>query len=58
MTRNISERPEYDSLFPNHPLSHARHVLDHLQRTIRIDSSVKQLPKFTFDPNLPRHHRM
>jgi hypothetical protein len=28
MTRNVSERPEYDSRFPNHPLSHARHVLD------------------------------
>lgn len=58
MTRNISERPEYDSLFPDHPLSRARRVLDHLHRTITIDNSVKQLPKFTFNRNLPRHHRM
>lgn len=54
MTRNISERPEYDSLFPDHPLSRARHVLHHLHRTITIDNSVKPLPKFTFDRNLPR----
>ena len=58
MTRNISERPEYDSLFPDHPLSRARHVLDRLQRTITVDNLVKRQPKFTFDRNLPRHHRM
>ena len=57
MTRNISERPEYDSLFPDHPLSRARHVLDHLHHSITIDNSVKKLPKFTFDQNPSRHHR-
>ena len=57
MTRNISERPEYDSRFPNHPLSRARWVLGHLQRTVAIDNSVKQQPKFCFDRNLPSRHR-
>ena len=56
MTRNISERPEYDSRFPDHPLSRARRVLDHLQRTITIDSFVKRQPKFSFGRHLPRRH--
>jgi hypothetical protein len=47
MTRNISERPEYDSQFHDHPLSRARWVLDHLQRTVTIDDAVKQQAKFS-----------
>jgi len=47
MTRNISERPEYDARFPGHPLSHARWVLNHLQKTMTIDNSLKQKPKFS-----------
>lgn len=35
------------------PLSRARWVLDHLQRTVTIDNSLKQQPKFCFDRNLP-----
>ena len=46
MTRNKSERPEHDEQFPDHPLSRARWVLDHLQRTIRIGDSVKRKPAF------------
>ena len=46
MTRNVSERREYDSRFPNHPLSRARWVLDHLGRTLRIDDALKQQPRF------------
>lgn len=42
MTRNISERPEYDALFPEHPLSRA----DHLQRTVVVDNDVKRQPKY------------
>jgi hypothetical protein len=51
MTRNISERPEYDTLFPNHPLSRARWILDHLQYTLSIDDSVKRQPNFHFSPS-------
>jgi hypothetical protein len=50
MTRHISERREYDSQFPDHPLSRARWVLDHLQRTLVIDDAVKQQPKFRSAP--------
>ena len=46
MTRNKSERPEYDSQFPMHPLSRARRVLDHLQRTATVDSSIKSSAPF------------
>jgi len=46
MTRNLSERPEYDAQFPEHPLSRARWVLDHLQRTVVVDNDVKRQPKY------------
>ena len=46
MTRNKSERREYDSLFPDHPLSRARWVLDHLERTVTVDATVKRQPAF------------
>ena len=46
MTRNISERPEYDAQFPEHPLSRARWVLEHLQRTVVVDDDVKRQPKY------------
>lgn len=41
MTRNRSERPEYDSLFPDHPLSRARWVLDHLQHTLFVSETLR-----------------
>jgi hypothetical protein len=41
MTRNRSERPEYDSLFPNHPLTRARWVLDHLQHTVLVSEPLR-----------------
>ena len=46
MTRNKSERPEYDAQFPDHPLSRARWVLNHLERTVTIDEAVKAQPGF------------
>lgn len=46
MTRNKSEKPEYDPQFPEHPLSRARKLLNHLQRTITVDASVKVQPPF------------
>lgn len=47
MTRNKSERIEYDAQFPDHPLSRARWVLDHLERTVRIADEVKRMPSFS-----------
>lgn len=46
MTRNKSERPEYDAQFPDHPLSRARWVLNHLEETITLDEAVKRQPGF------------
>jgi hypothetical protein len=50
MTRNKSERPEYDSQFPDHPLSRARRVLDHLERTVIVDDEIKRQPGFAWHP--------
>ena len=44
MTRNKSERVEYDARFPDHPLSRARRLLSHLERTVAIDESMKARP--------------
>ncbi|MEW6657049.1 MAG: hypothetical protein AB1424_00160 [Thermodesulfobacteriota bacterium] len=46
MTRNQSERPEFDAQFPEHPLSRARLVLDHLQRTVQVEETVRKQPKY------------
>lgn len=48
MTRNKSERPEYDAEFPDHPLSRARHILNHLECTVRISEVIKQQPPFNW----------
>src|SRR5262245_1247648 len=46
MTRNKSERPEYDYRFPDHPVSRARWALDHLERTVIVDGEIKRQPEF------------
>jgi hypothetical protein len=46
MTRNRSERPEFDAQFPEHPLSRARWVLDYLQRTAQVNEAVRQQPAY------------
>ena len=46
LARNLSEGPQYDSLFPNHPLSRVRNSLDALQASMRIAEDVKGLPLF------------
>jgi hypothetical protein len=48
MTRNKSERREYDTQFPDHPLSRARRVLDHLEQTVKIAGDVKMMPAFSW----------
>ena len=47
MTRNKSERREYDAQFPQHPLSRLRRVIDHLERTVVIDESTQRQPAFS-----------
>ena len=46
MTRNRSELPEFDAQFPDHPLSQARWVLDHLQNTLCVEDEVRSQPAF------------
>ena len=46
LARNLSEEPQYDALFPNHPLSRVRRSLDALQASLTIDAEVKALPRF------------
>jgi hypothetical protein len=48
MTMNLSERAEYDTRFPDHPLSRARHTLDHLEKTVRLATEVKLSPVFSY----------
>jgi len=49
MTMNRSERTEYDSMFPDHPLSRARQILAHLEQTIRLSQAVKGSRRFGHD---------
>jgi hypothetical protein len=46
--RNLSEAPEYDVRFPNHPLSRLRPVLAHLELTLRVAKEVKESPPYVF----------
>lgn len=46
MTANLSESPEWDEVVPDHPLSRARRVLNHLEKTMRVSGEAK-----------PRHGR-
>jgi hypothetical protein len=44
--RNPSEDPAYDDHFPDHPLSRARVLLQHLERTLQVVPEVKSEAKF------------
>lgn len=46
LMRNRSEAIEYDETFPDHPLSRARQVLNHIQKTIVIAPEVRSAPPF------------
>ena len=48
MTRNKSEHPQYDEHFPDHPLSRARVVLDHLEKTLQVAEEVRSRPPFEY----------
>jgi hypothetical protein len=45
---NLSEAPEYDVRFPDHPLSRLRPVLGHLELTLRVTKEVKASPPYIF----------
>jgi len=49
MTRNRSERVEYDVEFPDHPLSRARQILSHLERSVTVSSTVRGAPRFVWN---------
>ena len=51
LMRNQSEACEYDSQFPDHPLSRARQVLDHIEKTMVIAPEV--LTAAPFDGRMP-----
>ena len=45
---NLSESDEFDSQFPEHPLSRMRKFLKHIEETIKIDGSLLCEPKFEY----------
>jgi len=47
---NLSEALEYDSRFPEHPLTRLRLVLAHLEETIHVTSEVRRAPIYVFLP--------
>lgn len=48
---NLSESEEFDSQFPEHPLSRMRKFLKHVEETIKIDDSLLNEPKFEYGAN-------
>ncbi|MFT5683582.1 MAG: hypothetical protein ACI8RZ_004514 [Myxococcota bacterium] len=46
LCRNLSEDPQHDSSFPDHPLSRARRNLAALAAGIQLDPSLHHLPGF------------
>jgi hypothetical protein len=50
MVRNRGERPEYDTTFPEHPLSRARAMLGRVERTLQVSGRVRGQPPFVFPP--------
>ncbi len=48
---NLSESEEFDSQFPEHPLSRMRKFLKHIEETIKIDDSLLNEPKFEYGAN-------
>jgi hypothetical protein len=46
VARNKSEAEEYDSRFPDHPLSRLRLLLRQIQSSLTVDKEVKEAPAF------------
>lgn len=46
LMRNRSEISEYDEQFPDHPLSRVRHLLEHIQKTMKIAPEVSRAAPF------------
>ncbi len=43
---NLAEDETYDAMFPQHPLSRARHYLNHVQTTIKLDGRIVMARRF------------
>jgi hypothetical protein len=50
---NLSDREEFDSLFPNHPLSRARGYLRKLKDSLSFDNALLDYPKFKAGKDVP-----
>ena len=48
---NLSEKEEYDKMFPEHPLSRLRKYLLDVEKTISIDKKLKDETKYIFGAN-------
>jgi hypothetical protein len=48
LMRNRAEAEEYDSQFPDHPLSRLRAILRQVQGSLHIVAGIKSEPAFTF----------
>ena len=49
---NLSEKEEFDDLFPEHPLTRLRQHMKNFERTIKIDESLKNESPFLFGKKL------
>jgi hypothetical protein len=48
--RMMIEREEYDSQFPEHPLSRLRAIMKEAQTTVRLDSTLRNQKQFRWNP--------
>ena len=48
---NLSEKEEYDKMFPEHPLNRLRKYLLDVEKTISIDKKLKDETKYIFGAN-------
>ena len=48
---NLSEAEEFDTQFPEHPLSRMRKFLKQIEETIKIDDILLNEPKFEYGTN-------
>ena len=56
LLRNLAEDEKYDSMFPFHPLSRARRIMQSLEDQTTLSDEVKAAPVFT-GPQEPRKRR-
>lgn len=47
------DAPEHDADFPTHPVARTRRLLDHVARSVVLDETVGQLPRFGLPGSVP-----